>query len=78
MPRCRTMAFAEFIYQYQIYFIKLFVDIHKKPMENNLLVDESCCQKISIIRSTFVYPMIILYTPTFHVYRLQWCDAWGP
>ena len=47
------------------------MDIHKKPMENNLLVDESCCQKISIIRSTFVYPMIILYTPTFHVYRLQ-------
>ena len=47
------------------------MDIHKKPMENNLLVDESCCQKISIIRSAFVYPMIILYTPTFHVYRLH-------
>ena len=45
----------------------------KKPPKNYLPLDESCCQKISIIRSAFVYPMIILYTPTFHVYRLHRC-----
>ena len=38
----------------------LSVNIVKKPRNNNLLADESCCQKISIIRSAFVYPMIIL------------------